>query len=164
MSRGRSWPVAFGQRAAVLDHLLLSQAGTPSPSAGDSSATDTYLVRVEHHPPAADFETEPNDTAAEASAWVHAVVIRGGVSEGDRDYYRIAVTGPPQLWRLDATGTDIATVAWVTADDTALGYALVASDGTSASLEDMYLIPGDHWLVIAGTGDYDLRAHATRSP
>ena len=72
------------------------------------------------------------------------------------DYYRITVTGAPQLWRLDATGGHIDSLAWVSADDTALGYAQVAAGDASASLEDMYLIPGDHWVVIAGVGDYAL--------
>ena len=87
--------------------------------------------------------------------------MRGSVSQGDRDYYRITVTGAPQLWRLVATGTRIDSAAWVAPDDTALGYALVASDGASASLDDMFLIPGDHWVVIAG--GWRLRTEADRA-
>ncbi len=147
-----------GTQDAVLDDLLLPAGDYTIAVSGDPSATDPYLLRVDPTSlPASDFETEPNDAAAEATPWAPAIVMHGGVSEGDRDYYRITVTGAPQLWQLDAMGDHIDSLAWVAADDTALGYAQVAAGGASASLEDMYLIPGDHWVVIAGDGEYTLR-------
>ena len=151
-----------GTQGVVLGNLLLPAGNYTIAITGDPSLTDFYLLRVDAtSAPAPDFETEPNDSIAFASAWDPAVVMRGRLSAGDADYFRITVAGTPQLWQLDATGTKIDRVDWVAADGTQLGSAQVTADGTSATLVDMFLIPGDHWVRIEGDGEYSL--HLTRA-
>ena len=54
---------------------------------------------------------------------------------------------------------------WVLPDSTDLADAQVSSDGTSATLPDMYLIPGAHWFRVDGdTGDYSLHITALGPP
>ena len=69
----------------------------------------------------------------------------------------VTTTGAPQLWRLEATGTAIRSLQWLEPDGELRGTAEVSADRTSASLWDMYLIPGRHWIAIETEGeDYTL--------
>ena len=70
--------------------------------------------------------------------------MRGRSANGDVDYYRVVTTGTPQVWRLDATGTGIRYLRWLLPDGTVRAEADIAADGSSASLWDMYLTPGQH--------------------
>ena len=54
----------------------------------------------------------------------------------------MTITGEPQVWRLDATGTAIRSMLWLEPDRELRGTADIAADGARASLWDMYLIPG----------------------
>lgn len=154
-----------GTEGAVLGNLLLPSGDYTIDITGDPSLTDFYLLRVDAtSAPAPDFETEPNDSTAFASAWDPAVVMRGRLSASDDDYFRLTVTGTPQLWQLDATGQKIDRVDWLSADGTQLESAQVTADGTSATLVDMFLIPGDHWVRIEGDGEYDLHLTAHGPP
>ena len=154
-----------GTQGVVLGNLLLPAGNYTIAVTGDPSLRDLYLLRVDTtSAPAPDFETEPNDSAALGSAWDPAVVMRGRMSVGDSDFFRVSVAGTPQLWQLDATGTNIERVEWVSADGTQLSTAQVSADGTSATLVDMYLIPGDHWVRITGDGEYNLHLTALGPP
>ena len=101
-------------------------------------------------PPVADREVEPNDVIAAASTWDPAVVIQGRADGEDDDYFHATIAGDPQLWRLDATGTGIEQRGLgPTLVSQTLATATVAADGTSATMTDLYLIPGDHWFHVA---------------
>ena len=82
--------------------------------------------------------------------------MRGRQGEGDVDYFKVTVSGPPQLWELDATGTSVAGIHWYRQDGTDLASGETSPDGGSARLEDMYFVPGDHWVRIDAAGDYSL--------
>ena len=82
--------------------------------------------------------------------------MRGREGPGDVDYFKLHVSGAPQLWELDATGDKINSIAWYRQDGTDLANGEVSVDGTGASLEDMYLVPGDHWVRVDAQGDYSL--------
>ena len=91
--------------------------------------------------------------------------MRARFTGADSDYFVVTTTGDAQLWRLDVTGTKLGTVRWVLPDGTDLGDAQVSSDGSSATLPDMYLIPGAHWFRFDGdTGDYALHITALGPP
>ena len=71
--------------------------------------------------------------------------------------YRLPIAGEAQVWRLDATGDGIRSVTWVQPDGQVRGTADISADGTRASLWDMALVPGDHWIAIETRGeDYTL--------
>jgi len=141
----------------VLGNLFLTVGNYTIEVRGDPSPSDAYLLRVDPtSAPAADFETEPNDQPITASPWTAGVVMHGRATQSDIDVYRVTVSGAPQLWQLDAKGTEIDGVSWLTRDGTLLETGLVASGGGSATLEDMYLVPGDHWIQVNALGDYTL--------
>jgi Mg-chelatase subunit ChlD len=124
---------------------------------GDPDPNSYYVLRVDQtSAPAPDFETEPNDTPVTATPWTAGVVMRGRQMPGDVDYFKLTVAGAPQLWELTATGDDINGVSWYRRDGTELASAEVATDGLTATLVDMYLIPGDHWIRVDAVGDYSL--------
>jgi Mg-chelatase subunit ChlD len=125
---------------------------------GDEDLDDRYRLSVRDvGGRSAEREVEPNDSAATASALVPGVTIHGRSANNDPDHYLIRTTGAPQLWRLDATGTGIRSLLWLEPDGELRGTADVSADGTAASLWDMYLIPGRHWISVESDGeDYRL--------
>lgn len=125
---------------------------------GTEDLTQGYTLAVSDvGPVTADREVEPNDRVDQGSPFDPALVMRGRSADGDVDTYRITVTGEAQVWRLDAAGTAIRSVTWVDPDGEVRGTADVSADGTRASLWDMALVPGDHWVAIETQGeDYTL--------
>ena len=147
-----------GEGDSVLRGLLLSAGEYVLQVSGDSGLTDPYVLRIDPtNPPAPDFETEPNDTPSTATRFEAGITMRGHQTDSDPDLFAVSVSGPAQLWQLDATGDHLSQLRWSAADGSELASADVASDGSSATLTDMYLIPGPHWLRIDGSGDYGLR-------
>ena len=98
-------------------------------------------------------EVEPNDASDTASLFDPAVVMHGRSANNDPDHYRITTTGEPQVWHLEATGSAIRSLLWVEPDGEVRGTADVSADGTHASLWDLYLIPGRHWISIQTEGE-----------
>ncbi len=125
---------------------------------GDPADDATYLLRIDSTTvPATDFEYEPNDTPLTASPVIGDTVSGQLAARDDRDTFRVTTTGEPQLWQVDVTGTGIAELLWEKLDGTQLGVGDVSPAHDSAVLTDAYLIPGDHWLRIAGAdGDYTM--------
>ena len=96
---------------------------------------------------APDNEAEPNDLADAATGWDPVDVMHGRSFDGDIDTFRVPIApGEPQLWRLDATGTDLGLPTWTQPDGTRVGLASVLNHGTAAVIEDLYLAEGDHLL------------------
>src|SRR6185295_17306701 len=91
-----------------------------------------------------------------ASPWTAGIVMRGRQTFGDTDYFKVTVSGAPQLWLLTATGTRINGLRWVKRDGTDLEDGQVATGNQQAALEDLYLVPGDHWVRVDAEGDYNL--------
>jgi len=106
--------------------------------------------------PAPDHEAEPNDVPAAPTDWDPSLVMRGRSEDGDVDVYRVHVEGAPEVWRLEATGTGLASPLWTQPDGTRVGVASVAEDGSSAQLVDLYLVAGDHLLTVGAAGEYSL--------
>jgi von Willebrand factor type A domain len=146
-----------GDSGVALANLFLPVGDYRLEIRGDPDPSSYYVLRVDQTSnPATDFETEPNDLPTTASPWTAGVVMRGRQMPGDVDYFRLTVSGAPQLWELQATGDQISDVQWYRQDQTDLADAQVAADQHSAELDDMYLIPGDHWIRVDAVGDYSL--------
>jgi Mg-chelatase subunit ChlD len=157
-----SHAVELGCRASdggdSLSNLFLPVGDYTIEVRGEASLADPYLLRVDPtSAPEPDFETEPNDQAIYASAWDGGTLMLGRQVAGDVDYFKVSVAGVAQLWRLDATGLQIDNLRQVKRDGTVLAGADIAPDRKSAVLEDIYFVPGDHWVRIDGIGDYSLR-------
>ncbi len=147
-----------GQGDITLSNLSLTTGDYRIEVSGDQDLDDHYrLALTDVGPIVSDREIEPNDTTLTASPWDPTVVMRGRSANNDEDLLRLTVTGEPQVWRLDATGTKIRSVQWLEPDREIRGTADISADGSSASLWDMYLIPGEHWISIETEGeDYTL--------
>jgi hypothetical protein len=126
---------------------------------GEPDPDDPYHVRVDGTSAAqAGYETEPNDTATTATPVQLDAVSHGRSENGDPDHYLLHVTGEPQLWQVDVEGGGLDQLAVTRIDGDPLAHGTVDPTGTRASLVDLYLTPGDHWLLVSGRGgDYDLR-------
>jgi hypothetical protein len=74
---------------------------------GDASLDDPYLLRIDTtSPPVADFETEPNDQITVASTLDPTITMRGVLDRAADDYFRIPISGDPQLWLVTVEGDD----------------------------------------------------------
>ncbi len=143
-----------GRGDIVLSNLVLASGDHLIEVDGTEDTEHGYrLSVVDAGPVAADHETEPNDLPDVATPFDPSLVMHGRSANGDDDHYMIEVTGEPTVWRLDVTGTGIRDVLWIEPDREVRGTADVARDGTSASLWDMYLIPGRHWVMVDTTGE-----------
>ncbi len=108
-------------------------------------------------PVSADREVEPNDDPATATLFDPSQVMHGRSASDDTDYFKVSISGDRQIWRLDATGTDIRELLWLEPNLMVRGSGDISADGTRASLWDMDLVPGDHWVAIRSDGrDYEL--------
>ena len=154
-----------GDHGVSLSGLHLSPGVAMLEVSGDPSDGSVYLLRVDPTTsPAADFESEPNDTPSTASA-VSGLTMHGHLATDDRDTFLVTTTGEPQLWQVDVTGTGINALIWEKADGTELGLGDVAEDHSSAHATDLYLVPGEHWLRVDGSdGDYTLAMTALGPP
>ena len=125
---------------------------------GDAAPDDPYLLRVD---PAGtvgpDFEREPNDSPEMATAVEPGMPMRARALDADVDHFRVSVSGDPQLWQVDAYGTGIDSLDWMRPNGERLAGASVSEDGSAASLVDLYLTPGEHWLRVgASDAEYAL--------
>jgi hypothetical protein len=152
-----------GPTGGTLDGLLLQPGDYQLVVAGAESLVDPYYLRVDRTvAPQRDFELEPNDTPALATPVDSGTAVRGRLD--NTDVFKVHVTGEPQLWQAEARGSD-AHLTWIRSDGMSIG------TGTDPSLtrehsviSDAYLIPGDHWFRVDGTGEYTLALESMGPP
>lgn len=151
---------ATGERGVALRDLLLAPGryvvrvdGEPGP--------DTYaLVAEVTVAPATGHETEPNALPMLATPWDAGASMEGWFAEDDVDHYRLVVTGKPQLWRLDVAGDAVVGVGLVLPSGSQLAAAAQLPGEARWSIQDLYLVPGSHWIRVNGngTGPYSMTA------
>lgn len=133
---------------------------------GASNLDTGYRVSIiDIGPPAPDREIEPNDRGDLATPWDPSLEMQGRFEATDLDHFRVEIAGEPQLWTVNATGTGIGGITWVAPDGSALGSARPSPDGTSATLTDLYVLPGQHTLALrGGDGEYTLTLSSQGGP
>jgi len=157
-AEGQDIQCRSGDQGVVLTGLHLRPGRYLIEVSGDPAPWSRYLLRVDPTSAAApDFEAEPNDDNDRATAMDVTSAMAGRSSGGDDDHFQVTVTGEPQLWQLDVTGTGLDHVSWVHRDGNDLRSAQVSPDRTHASLTDLYLIPGRHWFEVGGVDDSEYR-------
>lgn len=101
-------------------------------------------------------EAEPNDTIETATLWSMQMPATGTLDSGDSDFFQIDLTGPAQLWRVQADGAGVTRLA---VHD--VSGALIAKrrqdKGDLHRISNLYMIPGRYSVTVAGDGDYSLR-------
>lgn len=122
------------------------------------STAATYMLAFEEISTGApQGESEPNDDIAHATALGEAVVIEGRFAGAEDDYYRFPITGTLQLWRVQVNGAGLDHLAVVEIDGNEVARA-TASGSDRLRVDDLYLLPGDHFVRLRGTdGAYTLR-------
>jgi hypothetical protein len=163
---GPSLGCTQGPAGIALRNLLLSPGEYLVTVSGEPALDDPYVLRIDPtSAPRPDFETEPNGTPDSATPFTAGTTMRGRLDASESDVFRVRVEGVPQLWEADATGTRLDALDWLQADGTGLGSADVSADKSSASLTDLFLVPGDHWFRLAGQGgDYTFSLTPIGSP
>ena len=134
---------------------------------GNASPDTRYDVRVGPDVPRSpDGESEPNDVDDAADV----------VGPSGRDARHLARRRRGPLPRPPARrgcrrsgasrrrGPDLAQLEWRQPDDTHVGSVRIAADGMSATIEDLYLVSGDHLLTVRGGGDYELSMSSLGAP
>jgi hypothetical protein len=146
-----------GAEAAALTGLVLRPGDYILTVSGGASQLDPYYLRVDAgSAPQAGFELEPNDQVDLATLVDPDVGVTGRLDTDAADYFRVHVEGEPQLWEVVVAGRG-AGLYWVRTDGAALGVGVDPDGlGERSFLTDVYLIPGDHWFSLRGSGDYTL--------
>ncbi|HEU0115639.1 MAG TPA: hypothetical protein VFQ80_13225, partial [Thermomicrobiales bacterium] len=163
---GQQLQCRTGAGGVALANLTLPPGDYGVAVSGDADPAAPYILRLERtSAPAADFETEPNDAVAAASTLAAGQTMRGRLTSTDTDYFRLHVTGAPQLWQARVDGAGVAELSLIDATGRSLASASAAYSGGRAQLADLFLTAGDHWLAVSGDGgDYTLRADPTGPP
>lgn len=103
------------------------------------------------------YAAEPNDEQRDAVALDETGAIRGRLVGREEDFVTFTVTGEPQLWRLQAIGEGLQRLSLHNAAGQAVQQATQA-EGRRIRMENLYLLPGQHWLSVIGEdSDYAIR-------
>ncbi|MGB5625405.1 MAG: hypothetical protein WBM61_06725, partial [Woeseiaceae bacterium] len=96
-----------GSPPLTLDTLNLN-SGVHGVVLERSKGSGSYtLTKAADRPIAAGQELEPNDLAGDATPFGQKRIIKGTLPSGDTDFFTLAVTEQPQLWRVQAIGTGL---------------------------------------------------------
>ena len=155
-----------GQGGVHLRDLALQPGQHLFEVRGANDADDFYLLRLDSTTATApDFESEPNDELALADEIDPRTGIRARGGDGDVDVYRLRTADAPQVWDIDAQGGALTALQLIRPSGRVLASADVAGDGSSARLADLYLLPGDHWLLVrSASADYSLTTRPVGAP
>ena len=115
----------------------------------------------------AGVEAEPNDRVESAGSVPPNNRIRGRFDgRGDVDFHRIVVTAEPQLWRFQVIGDNLHEVAYHDGAGVQNARVRVAQGQRRVRLENVFLLPGEHYVSVSGRGegDYTLLARPIGPP
>lgn len=144
MLAGRDWGLSIGRASETAYTLTLRAQGAPQ----------------------AGTEFEPNESPEYASGVPDNYRIKGRFVGKDTDFYQVMVTGEPQLWRFQVIGDNIFEVGYYDGSKKQKTQVRAASGQRRVRLENLFLMPGRHFIRVAGLGDgdYTLLARALGPP
>jgi hypothetical protein len=151
---------AEGTEGVALHDLVLPVGDYVVQVSGAPNAEDPYVLRVDLTGEAiAGFEAEPNNDVAHASAMApdgEGFTTSGRFQDSEVDYFTFTVAGEPQLWSIEAEGSGFDSISQL--DAVGRTVARAPADTGLAIIVDAFLLPGDHGLLLSGTGgDYTVR-------
>jgi len=112
-------------------------------------------------------ESEPNDRIEYAVGTPDNNRIKGSFDgRDDVDFYRFVIEDQPQLWRVLTIGDNIKAIEFRDAVGGLNQRIEAASGQRRVSLENLFLLPGTHYISVTGraAGDYTLLARALGPP
>ncbi|MCK5621064.1 MAG: hypothetical protein KAJ11_02150, partial [Alphaproteobacteria bacterium] len=156
-------------KAEPTDDAVTGQPG------GSAAAKEPSDERIERAPlvlpaPAGSppDEHEPNNKFDEAKPLGPDNMARGTLDKGDEDdFFVLTVEGEPQLWAVEATGSNFDYIAVLNSGKDRVAVRNRDPDSDRVTLANLYLMPGRHWLRINGNGkpgDYVIRVLPLGAP
>lgn len=111
-------------------------------------------------------EVEPNDSIAFASGVPTNNRIKGRIDGEEQDFYRFTVASEPQLWRFQVIGENLFEVEYQDLTGRRASKVRPVRGQTRVQLENLYLMPGQHFLRVSGSkdADYTVLARALGAP
>lgn len=106
--------------------------------------------------PEEDGEAEPNDSMLWATDIPADLRLRGQLHGEETDFFRLEVTGEPQLWRAHVLGSGVRELHY----QRPAGGILASARGGSGplQLDNLLLLPGTHYFSVKGSsGEYAFR-------
>lgn len=127
----------------------------------------TYTLRLtedgDHDPT---LEAEPNDSPTLATTVASNLRMKGMLEKGDQDFIRFDLGGEAQLWRFQVNGESVHEVAHHDGSGKRTQVIRAQAGQRRVILDNLYLLPGTHYIAISGQGDgnYTLLARALGQP
>ena len=131
-----------------------------------AEAVEYTVDLVEQGVVQAGFEIEPNDSVEYASTIPEKLRIKGRFSAKEDDFYRLVITGSPQLWRFQVMGDGIHELAYHDASGGKAQVFRTTSGQRRVRLDNLYLLPGVHHIRVSGKaeGSYTLMTKPIGQP
>ncbi len=118
-----------------------------------SEAAEYRVVLTEQDAIQAGFEAEPNDRIEYASTIPEKLRIKGRFSAKEDDFYRLVITGSPQLWRFQVMGDGIHELAYHDASGNQAQVFRAGPGQRRVRLDNLYLLPGLHHIRVSGKAE-----------
>jgi hypothetical protein len=112
------------------------------------------------------MEAEPNDALEFASGIPSNNRVKGRLSTDESDFFRFTVTEQPQLWRFQVIGENLTEIAYYDGAGKQTARVRPSSGQKRIRLENMFLLPGQHYLRVSGRdgATYTVLARALGAP
>jgi hypothetical protein len=112
------------------------------------------------------MEAEPNDAIEFASSAPANNRVKGRIDGDETDFFRFVVTGEPQLWRFQVIGENLFEVEYQDLSGRQKSKVRAARGQKRVQLDNVYLMPGQHYLRVSGrqNADYTVLARALGAP
>ena len=130
-----------------------------------SNLPGAYTLRFETTgTPSPNVESEPNDLQAMASPLNAENRLSGRAVGREDDFLSFVVEGDPELWRIQAIGDGLEYIVLLDGAGRVIQQRDAEADGR-ARLDNLYLLPGQHWLRLRGAdADYAVYARPFGPP
>ena len=165
-SKGKSRSCRKGKPPLILDSLNLN-TGTHgllvsrSTKIGDYTITKSDTENAKNN-----YELEPNDNLIDASVFGKKGLIKGTLGKQDTDYFTLNVRKEPQLWRLQAIGSNLQDLKYHPQNGSSGTSVRASTNSKRLRLDNLYLLPGTHQFSLTSRDStkYVLRALALGPP
>jgi len=151
--RGENLQCRAGSGSVRLEGLSL-EPGEYGLSLGRGAEGTEYAVTLAadgpHEP---GVESEPNDSIALATGMPANQRIKGTLTKDDKDFFRIVVSGEPQLWRFQVVGDGVHEVAYHDGSGKEAQKIRAQSNQRRITLDNLFLLPGVHYVAVSGRAD-----------
>lgn len=142
-SNGKSRSCRSGKPPLVLDSLTLN-AGLQGLLVSRSKVGDYSISKSKIGKIKSNTELEPNNKLADASVFGKKGLIKGALSKQDIDYFTLNVRQEPQLWRLQAIGSNLDLLTYHPQNGSSGTSVKAESKVKRLRLDNLYLLPGTH--------------------